>query len=74
MKGEHNNTLHSNITEKRCFNVDIIKNQTEEAVYKHEKEAVYKHEKEEKFDYWLTEMNSEIRAGMHGCIKINPHS
>ena len=66
MKGEHNNTLHSNITQKWCFNVDIIKNQTEE--------AVYKHEKEEKLDYWLTEMNSEIRAGMHSCIKINPHS
>ena len=37
MRGENNNTLHSlNKTQKWYFNVNIIKNQTEEAVYKHE--------------------------------------
>ena len=38
MKGEHNNSLHSlNKTQKWYINVNIIKNQTEEAVQKHEK-------------------------------------
>lgn len=38
MRGEHNNTLHSlNKTQKWYINVNISKNQTEEAVHKHEK-------------------------------------
>lgn len=65
MRGEHDNTLHSlNKTQKWYFNVNVIKNQTEEAVHKHEN-------KEAKFDYWLTEINLEIQSRTHGFMEIS---